>query len=276
MNKSTHYLNVNCNTPAGNYVITAFEKIYISKKEQSVLQGNDNFSFIYIKRGSVSFKICGNSVLLRATNLLFLRPGSPCTISSSNTETELIRIIFSAENLYDTTQSEKDISDTMGKYHIFTANPHNFFPGIFLKLASCFPFDEKQFSVHATNMFLKTEKLIKEEDVIVNHFLLGTKDSVSVAKEYIDNHFTENFTIAYLSEYVRLSESYLSHCFSKKYGESIKQYIIRKRVELAITLLQTTNKSSSEISAEIGCSSPQKFNTMFKKATGKTPLSYRK
>ena len=276
MNKSTHYLYVNCKTKTGNYTITAFEKISISKKEQAVLQGSDSYSFIYIKHGSVSFKICGNSVFLSATNLLFLRPGSPCVISSSKSKSEIIRIVFSAENAFSQNNFDSRCTGFFGKYHIFTAGPHNFFPAVFLKLASCFPFDEEGFTKDSTKLLEMTENIIRKEDGIVNHFLLGTKDSIVVAKEYIDNHFTENFTVSYLAEYVRLSESYLSHCFTKKYGESIKQYIIRKRVDFAIFLLENTDKSSAEISKQIGYTSPQKFNNMFKKTTGKTPMFYRK
>ena len=103
------------------------------------------------------------------------------------------------------------------------------------------------------------------------------KDRLFIAlKDYIDRHFMEELSVDDLSARVHMSTSGLAHQFKKRFGFAPIQYIIRRRIGEAQTLLVTTDLSITEVSARIGYDNISYFNNQFKKFTGLSPQSYRK
>lgn len=58
-------------------------------------------------------------------------------------------------------------------------------------------------------------------------------------------------------------------------GGGVKEYITRIRIEKAKTMIETTNKSITEIAEMTGFSGPSYFSTAFKAQTGMTPSQYK-
>ena len=56
---------------------------------------------------------------------------------------------------------------------------------------------------------------------------------------------------------------------------SLTEYINRKRVDMAIELLKSSDLSVDEISAKVGFYDRSTFYHVFSKITGKTPSDYR-
>ena len=79
-----------------------------------------------------------------------------------------------------------------------------------------------------------------------------------------------------ISRYVFLSRSYFAKAFKEIKGVSPIHYLLRIRVERAGELLVRTNRKVSDIAFGVGFSNQQRFNEIFKKYTGMTPLQYRK
>ena len=52
------------------------------------------------------------------------------------------------------------------------------------------------------------------------------------------------------------------------------QYLSHVRIEQAKFLLETTNRSISDIAISSGISNPSYFSELFKKIVGKTPKNY--
>ena len=96
------------------------------------------------------------------------------------------------------------------------------------------------------------------------------------AVRYIDQNFTQQITLDELSRVAFLSPSYLSRTFRQEYGESIRAYIIRKRLELAQDLLHTTDRPIKEVAQRCGFNSLSQFYRSFRNFTGVTPLAFRK
>ena len=94
--------------------------------------------------------------------------------------------------------------------------------------------------------------------------------------EYIDAHFKENITLDTLSQNVAYSRCYFSSMFKKCMEMSIWDYISIKRIETAITIIKTTDKSILEIALECGFSNTVNFNKIFKKYTNLSPGAFRK
>lgn len=92
--------------------------------------------------------------------------------------------------------------------------------------------------------------------------------------DYIDTHITSGISLSQLASKTGLTESSFSRRFSRLNGISYKQYVIAKRIALAISLLQTTNMKMVDIALECGFDSISGFYDAFKKQTGTTPSQF--
>ena len=98
---------------------------------------------------------------------------------------------------------------------------------------------------------------------------------VERVRNYIEENYAENFSLAELSALVRANESYVSHAFKKATGYSPQQYILRRRIGKAQSLLIYTALPLTEISARVGYDDPNYFSRAFKKIVGLSPKIYR-
>lgn len=71
------------------------------------------------------------------------------------------------------------------------------------------------------------------------------------------------------------TRSYLCHQFKKQAGLTLTQYVLQEKILESQRMLEFTDKSLSEISALFGFSSQSHFQTVFKRISGETPMSYR-
>ena len=95
-------------------------------------------------------------------------------------------------------------------------------------------------------------------------------------KEYIDRHYMEPITLQDIGEALHMSPYYLSHVFKQMSGYSPVQYLLRRRIGEAQTLLITTDYSITRISEMVGYDTQSYFNLQFTKHVGMPPNKYRK
>ncbi len=96
------------------------------------------------------------------------------------------------------------------------------------------------------------------------------------AVAYVDAHFTEEeLSLHRVAQEVGLSANYLSALFSQETGATFVEHLTSRRMELARTLLRTTDQRSGEIAAAVGYKDPHYFSFLFKKTQGCTPRDYR-
>lgn len=94
-------------------------------------------------------------------------------------------------------------------------------------------------------------------------------------KDYIDRHYMEPITLQSMGEALRISPYYLSHVFKQMSGYSPVQYLLRRRIGEAQTLLITTELSVTRIAEMVGYDSQSYFNLQFTKNVGMPPSRYR-
>ena len=105
---------------------------------------------------------------------------------------------------------------------------------------------------------------------------LKIKELMYVAKEYMDNNYEKDLTLADVAKYIFLSQSYFAHAFKEEFNISPKSYLLKVRVEKSKELLERSDMKVSDIALSVGFSSQQRYNDIFKKYVGMTPLKYRK
>ena len=94
-------------------------------------------------------------------------------------------------------------------------------------------------------------------------------------KDYIDRHYMEPITLQSMGEALRISPYYLSPVFKQMSGYSPVQYLLRRRIGEAQTLLITTELSVARIAEMVGYDSQSYFNLQFTKNVGMPPSRYR-
>lgn len=99
---------------------------------------------------------------------------------------------------------------------------------------------------------------------------------IRMAKQYIQNHYSEPITQEEVSSAVGLSAAYFSALFKKVEGEGFAKYLIGVRIEQAKVLLRETNIPVSRICQQVGYNDLKHFTHTFEKATGVKPTVYRK
>ena len=95
-------------------------------------------------------------------------------------------------------------------------------------------------------------------------------------KDYIDRHFAEDFSLQSMADALHVSPYYLAHVCKDVTGYSPLQYVLRRRIGEAQTLLITTELPVTRIAAQVGSDNPSHFNAQFSKAVGMSPRTFRK
>ena len=99
---------------------------------------------------------------------------------------------------------------------------------------------------------------------------------INASVDEIEEHFSEELRIHDLAVKYGMSQNFFSSCFKKINGITPKAYINSKRIDKAIRLIRSTDKSMLEIATLCGFNSSASFNKSFTKTTGKRPLEYRR
>ena len=101
------------------------------------------------------------------------------------------------------------------------------------------------------------------------------KAVVDKVRRYIGEHLENELRRDELAEYVHLNPDYLTRIFKKETGCTIKEYIIRQKLEEAKMLLRTTSPPISFIAAKVGYCNFSHFSYAYKKVLGITPQEER-
>jgi len=112
--------------------------------------------------------------------------------------------------------------------------------------------------------------------------LIETKEEVSIltkleqVKAFLENNFSKIFSVSEATDHLDISYEYLRHRFKEKYSISMKQYLMKVRIDHAKWLLSNSKTSLAEVATECGFDNERYFCTRFRKETGTTPGVYRK
>jgi AraC-like DNA-binding protein len=103
----------------------------------------------------------------------------------------------------------------------------------------------------------------------------GAESVVNLLRDHIDEHLNEDFGLKQLSLRAGYAPSYLSSLFSRVNGQGLTEYISRKRIVGAQSLLRNSSLKIVEICYRVGFKDLAHFNRTFKRFVGATPNQYR-
>jgi AraC-like DNA-binding protein/ActR/RegA family two-component response regulator len=93
--------------------------------------------------------------------------------------------------------------------------------------------------------------------------------------DYIDQHVTQKIDVAQLAGLTRWDSAHYSRVFKQYMGLTPYQYILKKKIEASIAVIETTNEQLQYIADDFGFSSYSNFCNAFKKITNSSPEHYR-
>ncbi|HVL01632.1 MAG TPA: helix-turn-helix domain-containing protein [Dongiaceae bacterium] len=100
-------------------------------------------------------------------------------------------------------------------------------------------------------------------------------EAIRGIQEWIDAHYAEDFSLAWLAEEKAMSPRTLIRRFKSATGESPLAYLQTVRIDMAKRLLETSKQTIAEITQNIGYEDVSSFSKMFKRKVGLSPREYR-
>lgn len=91
----------------------------------------------------------------------------------------------------------------------------------------------------------------------------------------VAQRYTEQLTVAEISQEVKLHPNYAMNLFKKAFGTTLIDYLTHHRVSHAQRLLATTDEKIVDIAFSSGFNSISRFNEAFRRSCGCTPRAYR-
>lgn len=96
------------------------------------------------------------------------------------------------------------------------------------------------------------------------------------ARDAMDRDYAQPLDIATLSRIAFVSPAHFIRTFSATFGETPNRYLQRRRVERAMFLLRTTERSVTDICMDVGFSSLGTFSRVFRDIVGEPPSAHRR
>lgn len=100
-------------------------------------------------------------------------------------------------------------------------------------------------------------------------------DRIRLVRTLIDKHFDSPLTLDQMGRTAGFSRFHFIRVFRDTYKTTPHQYLVARRIERAKHLLRHSEMSITDVCVEVGFSSLGSFSTLFRKATGLSPSSYR-
>jgi AraC-like DNA-binding protein len=95
-------------------------------------------------------------------------------------------------------------------------------------------------------------------------------------RDRIDRDFAQPLDVEALARDAHMSAGHLSREFKRAFGESPYSYLMTRRIERAMALLERGDLSVTEVCFTVGCSSLGTFSTRFTELVGVAPSIYRR
>ncbi len=136
--------------------------------------------------------------------------------------------------------------------------------------------------VHFSQMIASTLHLVfgllirnYDKSVEMPSFARKSDEQRHAIQQYIQAHYND-VSLDDIAAKFQYSPEYTSSLIKEATGMTFTEIVQKIRIEQAEDMLKNTNMSISDIAIQIGYSSPEYFNRLFKKVHNMTPSAYRK
>ncbi len=96
------------------------------------------------------------------------------------------------------------------------------------------------------------------------------------ARDAMDRAFADPLDVPTLARIAMVSEAHFIRTFRATFGETPHRYLQRRRVERAMFLLRSTDRSVTDICMDVGFASLGTFSRVFRDIVGEPPSAHRR
>ncbi len=255
-------------------------------KQQEPAHTHDFIEIVYILSGKVTHIIDQKEYEVRRGDILFMNYG--CTHAFySDQEYSYINIIFSPEIMSDklvtpenafsllflTAFNEMCSEANFGKISFFGNEQKEVENIIFAMIREYQDKHSSWETVMGNYLYILLIKMLRQTELGIEKQEIN--DMWRELLDYIAANLDSKLSLSALAKKCFYNPSYFSRVFKEKFGMSLTEYIVRKRLELAIDLLCSTELSLDSISQQAGFSDRNSLYHAFARYLNSTPLQYR-
>jgi AraC-like DNA-binding protein len=234
---------------------------------------HDYYVISLIERGRQSFTHQGTKYRTPPGGLILINPGVVHTGEAADTQGFELRALYPSLSLMKTAAYELTGHRTLPFFkevlidHPWATNNISSLHEAILRGAGLLESESRL-------LWVMSQLIKRYADTRSNGTHLGKeKRAVRQARQYIDEHFTENVSLQALAEYVSLSPYYLLRAFGAEVGMPPYTYLESVRIRHTQQLIKA-GLPLAEVAAEVGFSSQSHMTRQFKKVIGVTPGQY--
>ena len=249
---------------------------------------HDEMEIIYIKKGRGIINVDFKEYHVSALTLVFILPGQLHSIEQYEDETmEYENIIFDYSMLLskkkDSVYEDFLKPLTHGKITVPTvfSQVYPYFTDLVSPIDAC---DEicktkpQGYQLFIKSMLFQFFFILDNRcrNLTTPNNNIKAIDKMKIILKYVENNYANKITISEIADVIGFSESHFMRYFKETMGTSFIEYLKDYRLTMAARLLQSSEDSILNISAEVGFDNLSYFNRSFKARYGMTPRQYRK
>ena len=242
-----------------------FEK-YDEYSFHSVAHVQKEIEFVYMMDGELTVTVDGHMQLAQKGDCILILPHqihfyeAACPVSS-------VVVNFSGE-LVQTFLSE--IGDAVPDHNVFSPDDLSrlLIEHMLLKSEAHTLLDQKSVMYAVCSGFLKSVHLKPRQ----------FPDNAPAYRviHYVAAHYREDISMSRIAQTLGYEYHYLSRIFHQTTNLGFRDFVNCHRIEYARSVIRNSDASLAQIAREAGFQNVRSFDRAFLKATGVTPLEYRK
>ena len=245
---------------------------------------HDELEIIYVKGGSLTVSISGESYIGKPGDAFVVSPGNLHLMGSDTGTVDYYTFLFPLKNLSFRADDlfEEKLLEPLNSGHLMINPRIN---------DTAKELCEQLIEVHESKNQESESQLTAQikTKIILLQFILemwkkgfiienDTNGRNTVEKEmvsYIQQNYTGKISLKEFGEQFHLSEKYISRYFKEHFHITLSQYVTYLRLEHAKQLLQDTDIPVTEVAMQSGYQNVSYFIRSFKKTYEISPLKYR-
>ena len=262
-----------------------FNKTFVSKPES-----HDFWEFVYADKNRLVCQVGKNERVLAPGEITFFKPNESHFIKADgNSSPSVIVISFECKNeamqYFDDKVIKVNPNTAKFLYQIVSEGKRTFDIPVSNPETKKLPLKEKptlgglQLLKNFLELFLINLLRDETEKEGENTIFIATGNKGNLTEKILsllNENICSDISIDFIAEKLNYSKSSLFKVFKKQTGMTISAYYSMIKINKAKELLISTDLSVTEISEKLAFDSQSYFTKSFKKATGSSPLHFRK
>jgi len=251
-------------------------------KQKKIAKWSEHNYFYYVLSGEKTLHTRNRSWELVAGSIVFVKRGA-CLIEQFFTEPFCIVVFImpdsfisnfinsNKDQLPQPLTNSEDLVIPIKKDDVLTA----FYDSVLPYFSSPSKPSEKLIELKFNELLLHILNNPENKELICYMHEVASQKT-NVMEQVMETNFSYNLELEDFANLCNRSLSSFKRDFENSYKTTPGRWLLAKRLDLAIQLIKTTNKSLSDIILESGFENQAHFSRVFKAKFGYSPLQFRK